>query len=114
MASGIRIRAIPLTQIIADAKKWNTRREDSGTEEFKELVASLAAKGQDEPVTIRPKGEKFELITGFRRYAALMYIAEQSKSKDATINAIVRDLSDAEARLLNRRESRVNNRRKKG
>lgn len=107
------VRAIPLTQIIADTK-WNARREDftedSGAEgaesEFKDLVASLASKGQDEPVTVRPKGKKFELIAGFRRYAALMFLAEQSKStKDATINAIERDLSDVEARSLNLREN---------
>lgn len=65
---------------------------------FKELVDSIRETGQKDPVTVRPKGKKLQLIKGFRRYAALRHLAQQSGTmKSATINVIVKDLNDIDA-----------------
>lgn len=37
---------------------------------FEALKASIAERGQDVPITVRPKGERFELAAGRRRLAA--------------------------------------------
>ncbi len=65
---------------------------------FKELVESIRETGQKDPVTVRPKGKKLQLIKGFRRYAALRLLASQNnKLKTATINVIVKNLNDIDA-----------------
>lgn len=108
---------IPLKDIVADMS-WNVRSgdwaasmgadgetDDRKAHDFNDLMRSIETKGQDTPVTVRPKGKKFELIVGFRRFAALSKIAEKSKDREATIKAIVKNLSDVEARSENIREN---------
>lgn len=110
-----RIVNIPLRDIVADFS-WNTRsgdwtkgegddEGDKGGHSFADLVASIENKGQDTPATVRPKGKKFELIVGFRRFKAISVIAEKLKNKDATIKCVVKALNDAEARSENLREN---------
>ena len=93
---------------------WNARSnlEDSygGTDEgegFGGLVKSIALKGQDTAIIVRAqKGRKpFSLVAGFRRYAAIAKIAEETGEKNPTIRAVVRELSESEARELNLREN---------
>lgn len=62
--------------------------------EVKALAADLAANGQDFPVVVRPMGERWQLVCGFRRVAALRELGA------ATVRAVVRDLDDQAALRL--------------
>lgn len=96
-----------------DAKSYKNSRsggwlEGSGAEEdndFKGLCESIEARGQDEPITVRPhgKGKKLQLVAGFRRYAAHKKLGKE------TIKAFIRELDDNEARALNIRENTARN-----
>lgn len=102
---------IPLKDITADPA-FNSRSgdftADKGAEEdndFDALVESLKSRGQDEPVKVVPKGKKFFLVAGFRRFAALSKIAEEKKDPNATIKAFSREMDDVEMRSINVREN---------
>lgn len=108
---------VPLKDIFADPT-WNVRSnvgERTGDESEDDentdagLQASIEAKGQDEPVTLRPspKGTKepYTLVAGFRRLWAMHRIAEKTGEKAQTIKAVVKNLSEAEARAFNIREN---------
>ena len=105
------IQLIPLKDIIADPA-FNSRSgdftADKGAEEdndFDALVESLKTRGQDEAVKVTPKGKKFFLVAGFRRFAALSKIAEEKKDPNATIKAISKEMDSVEMRSLNLREN---------
>jgi ParB/RepB/Spo0J family partition protein len=108
------IEIIPLSKVKADFK-WNSRpeaetsisdveNEIEGTS-FGQLMESIDAKGQREPVLVRPKGNAFELVYGFRRYAAIRELAKKNGVKDPTIRCVVQNLNDIEAREENMREN---------
>ena len=59
-----------------------------------DLLASVAKHGVEQPIKLRPKGSRFEIVYGERRYAACV------KLKTGTIPAAVEDLTDAEAHEL--------------
>lgn len=110
-----KIVEIPLSKIHADFE-WNCRRiageEETSTEgneqgnEFKGLVESLKARGQDQAVIVRPRGQGYALVVGFRRFKAMQTIAtEEGTLKTATIKAVIRELNDVEAKSLNIREN---------
>lgn len=110
-----KIIEIPLSKVHADLE-WNCRRlagsQETSTEgneqgnEFKELILSLRARGQDQAVIVRPRGQGFALVVGFRRFLALQAMAaEDGTTKTATVKAIVRELNDVEAKSLNIREN---------
>lgn len=63
-------------------------RRDFDEAELAELQASLKASGLLQPITVRPSGDGFELISGERRYRAA------SRLGWADIPAIVRDVDD--------------------
>jgi ParB/RepB/Spo0J family partition protein len=104
------IELIPLTSITVDLE-WNARSgnltidcdPDTG-DGFDGLVASIEACGVKEPVKVRPviDGERpYALVSGFRRYAASLQL------KRETVPAVVREMTEAEARLENARENAV-------
>lgn len=108
------IVVIPLAKVKADFK-WNSRPEAETTvseveneiegSSFGQLMESIDAKGQKEPVKVRPKGSGFELVYGFRRYAAIRELAKKNGTKDPTIRCVVENLTDIEAREENMREN---------
>lgn len=63
--SAPRIRMIPLDRI-----EPNPRQPRSELGDIQELMESIRAKGVLEPIIVRPKGEKFEIIAGERRFVA--------------------------------------------
>jgi ParB family chromosome partitioning protein len=99
---------ISLSSIRVDAA-WNARsgawKLDSGFDEesaFAELKASIRVCGVKDPVKVRPTpnaDRPFALVSGFRRYAASEELERE------TIPAVVREMTDAEARLENTREN---------
>jgi ParB family transcriptional regulator, chromosome partitioning protein len=90
------VRPIPIALI--DPPAFNPRR-DFDKAELDHLAESIAQPGIGllQPVIVRPKGERFELVAGERRFRAL------KRLKRTTVDATVRDLDDrhaAEIRLL--------------
>lgn len=118
------IEQIPLGDITAD-RNWNVRKylgddaDGIGEHEFSDLVGSILAKGQDTPIVVRPTGTEggaensgsnhYWLVAGFRRYAAFTMIYSEGKTvpgiEPGCIKAVVRTLSDIEARAFNGREN---------
>lgn len=73
---------------LIDPAPWNEDREVD-----EQLTASMSDPriGQLQPVILRPKGERFEMVSGHRRMASAKIIGWPN------LRAVVRDLSDAEA-----------------
>jgi ParB/RepB/Spo0J family partition protein len=61
---------------------------------FDELVRSIEGSGLMQPITVRPKGTRYELVDGHRRLMAHQKLGLQ------TIKAIVTDYTDREAQTL--------------
>lgn len=102
---------LPLSEVVADPS-WNLRSGNwrdatpkDGEMSFAQLKDSIKDRGQDEAIKVRPKGKKFDVMAGFRRYYAILDLAE-AKAVPATIKAVVKQgISDAEARSINIREN---------
>jgi ParB family chromosome partitioning protein len=69
-------------------------RFDFSKESLEELIESIKTDNMIQPITVRPKGDKFELVVGERRVRAAAY-AGMTK-----VPAIIRDVSDEEASRL--------------
>lgn len=82
------IQNIELSMIVCNP--FNPRKYRNG-EDLEELKQSIVSFGIIQPVTLRVKGEQYEIVCGERRYRASL-MAER-----ATIPAIIKDYSDAEA-----------------
>lgn len=61
-----------------------------------ELTESIRENGLLQPILVRPKGKKYELVCGERRYRASMSIMAEFKTRN-TIPVMVRELTDEEA-----------------
>jgi hypothetical protein len=59
------------------------------------LARDLARLGQMFPVDVRPRGERYQLISGFRRVAALRFL-----QRDRVLARVHTDLSDEDALLM--------------
>lgn len=83
---------LPLDLLISDENVRRTVNEAS----IRELADSIKATGLAQPILVRPVGKKgnFKLVTGQRRVAATRLLG------DATIAAVVREMTDAEAREI--------------
>lgn len=97
------ILKVSVKDIVAD-NAWNSRSAwETGSEtrehSFKELVESIAAKGQQDPCDVLVKGKKYQLITGFRRFAAI------TQNGIGTVLVRVREMTAAEAALRNATEN---------
>jgi ParB family chromosome partitioning protein len=58
--------------------------------DLSELIASIAEKGIIEPLVVRPRGDRFQIIAGERRYQA----AVQAGLQDLPV--VIRDIDDTE------------------
>ncbi|MFW6237605.1 MAG: nucleoid occlusion protein [Halanaerobiales bacterium] len=65
-------------------------RKEFDTEAIRELAESIKNFGVIQPLTVRPKGDKYELIAGERRLRASKYLGLDE------VPVIIRDLSDQE------------------
>lgn len=102
------IRQIPISKV--SPSPMNPRKTfDSG--ELMELADNIEQQGLLSPITVRPKGEGYEIVYGERRFRAASILKEKEdalnierslahrKKSDRfqTISAIVREMSDDEA-----------------
>jgi ParB family transcriptional regulator, chromosome partitioning protein len=62
--------------------------------DLSELMASIAEKGIIEPLVVRPRGERFQIIAGERRYHAAVQVGLRE------VPVVLRDASDAEVMEL--------------
>lgn len=85
------LKRLALTDI--ELSEFNPRQHENARE-LKDLAASIAEKGVLEPIIVRPKDGKYQVVAGARRFKASQ-IAKQTE-----IPAIVRELTDQEAREL--------------
>ncbi len=93
---------LPLSSVIID-NEWNGRSawersdvSDKGGNSMAELTESIKVNGQKRPVdVVKVKGDKFKLVTGYRRAAALTALGAK------TIKAIIRDWDETKQRLEN-------------
>lgn len=96
-----KIQEIKLDDI--EVSELNTRKNlNAGTEDssLDDLAESIEKEGVLNPVTVRRKGDKYELIIGQRRFLACKRIGK------STIRAEIReDLNDADARALSLAEN---------
>jgi len=85
-SAGPVVRLVPLEKIVPNP---NQPRNELGN--IQELMASIKAKGVLEPIIVRHRGEKYEIIAGERRYMA----SKNLGLKD--IPAIEMSVGDSEA-----------------
>jgi ParB family chromosome partitioning protein len=78
-------RLVPIEDITPNP---NQPRQQLG--DLTELIASVREKGVLEPIVVRPRGARFEIVAGERRYRAAMEVGL------AEMPCVVRDCSDAE------------------
>lgn len=81
------IREIPL-DVIDDPVV--AMRTDMDMEKLEELSSSIRENGVIQPITVRPNGERFEIVAGHRRYKASIYAGK------VTIPAIIKELNDVD------------------
>ncbi len=73
--AGLETWTVPLAQIDAEGSPFRFRRTIRPDARIKDLAASIDAQGLIHPLTVRKKGDLFELVSGFRRHAALSFLA---------------------------------------
>jgi ParB family chromosome partitioning protein len=83
-----RLRDLPLDALVANP---NQPRKRFAPEALAELAASIRSSGVLEPIIVRPRGDRYEIIVGERRWRA----AQQAGLTQ--IPALVRETSDVEA-----------------
>lgn len=74
-----------------DANPNNPRKTYAGIDD---LASSIVAHGLLEPIIVRPKGKRYEIVCGERRWRAT------KKAKVKTILSLVRDLDDKQCEIL--------------
>src|SRR5690606_15462493 len=78
----------------------NARRTER-TKSLDELMASIVAHGVVQSLRVRPVGDRYEVIAGNRRLAALQQlVAENTLSGDYQVPVLISAASDAEAHEL--------------
>lgn len=86
------LQAITLKDIVVSPFEPQARRRARFTDDEKQGMAeSLRINGQLQPIKVRPKGAKFEIVYGELRYLG------HKINKSATIDAIVEELDDEAA-----------------
>src|SRR5436190_5262861 len=78
-------RLIPIERIEPNP---NQPRQVMG--DLSELIASIAEKGIIEPLVVRPRGERFQIIAGERRYQASVQVGLRE------LPVVIRDVDDTE------------------
>src|SRR5258707_680053 len=78
-------RLIPIDQIDPNP---NQPRQVMG--DLSELMASIGEKGIIEPLIVRPRGERFQIVAGERRYQAAVQVGLRD------LPVVVRDVDDTE------------------
>lgn len=87
-------KLIPVDKLIKS--KLNPRKDLGNIEELKE---SIRSQGLIYPLVVRPKGDVYEIVDGFRRFEAIKKLAEED-SRFRLVRCKVVELSDKEAAIV--------------
>jgi ParB family chromosome partitioning protein len=79
---------LPVDRIVAGTND----RKSFDPVKLAELAASIAEHGLAQPITVRPVGERYEIVAGERRFRAIARVLGRP-----TAPCLVKELSDAEA-----------------
>lgn len=90
------LQYINLTDIVPSKANPRTTFDQA---EMDELIDSVRTLGVIQPITVRPLGDKYELVCGERRYRAAMAVRVAIQTR-TTIPASIRQLTDEEAMEL--------------
>nr|MDO8134294.1 ParB/RepB/Spo0J family partition protein [Candidatus Njordarchaeum guaymaensis] len=90
LAGVYNVQDVSLDEIDLEGSKFRTR-SDLGEKQIAELADSIRSEGLINPVVVRRKGSKYELISGFRRVESVRRLGEPS------IKAIVVSVDDDKA-----------------
>ncbi len=90
-ADGTQLKSISVAAIVPLPGNPRKHFDEAALEE---LAASIAARGVIQPIIVRPKGTRYELVAGERRWRAAQ------KARLHEIPALVRDLTDREVLAL--------------
>ncbi|MBM7717682.1 ParB/RepB/Spo0J family partition protein [Bacillus thermophilus] len=82
------LKTIKLTEIVANP---NQPRKHFDEQALQELADSIKSDGLQEPILVRPKGDKYEIVQGERRYRAHKLAGLE------TIQAKVKEVDDEDA-----------------
>jgi ParB family chromosome partitioning protein len=77
LAGAYGIQDIPLDEIDLEGSRFRTR-SDLGEKQIAELVGSIRSEGLINPVVVRRKGDRYELISGFRRVESVRRLGDHS------------------------------------
>lgn len=88
------VKNIPTSEI--KPSKMNPRKTFDESA-IKELAASIRQHGLLQPITVRPKDFRYEIVMGERRYRAYCLNQQESTEFPTTIPCIVREMTDEEA-----------------
>ena len=94
--SEIKLLAIPLKDVVPSPTNPRKTFDQTKTEE---LAASILEKGVLQPILVRAKGNKYEIVCGERRYRASKMVNAAHKTRN-TIPAVIRELTDQEVREM--------------
>jgi ParB family transcriptional regulator, chromosome partitioning protein len=86
-ASGTGLRQIPVEHLSANP---NNPRRVFAEEDIETLSQSLKAKGLLQPILVRPRGDRYEIVAGERRWRAAQ------RAGIHTVPVLVRELDDRE------------------
>ena len=81
------VKEIPVDQIDDPV---NPMRSEVDGEGIGDLAHSIQKQGLINPITVRPKGDRYEVVAGHRRFAACL------RARMINIPCVVRNLSDEE------------------
>ncbi len=76
---------------------WTQGDGSVDDQSFRELVESIETIGLQVPIIVRFLGFKYQIVSGWRRVAAVKLIAERAGNKTPMIQAILREMTDSEA-----------------
>lgn len=91
-----KIREIELSRIDISGE---VNRIDIDDEKVRELSVSIGEVGLLQPILLRPDGERFEIVAGYRRYLALKLL------KYDVVDAVVMSMSDQDAAIVRATEN---------
>src|SRR3984957_15418362 len=78
-------RLVPIEQVDPNP---NQPRQIMG--DLAELIASISEKGILEPLLVRPRGDRFQIVAGERRYQAAVQVGLQD------LPVVIREVDDTE------------------
>jgi len=87
-------RVVDVSKLFVSELNTRIQKEESPTSEaFVWLCNSIKSEGLVEPIVVRPVGDRYEIVAGTRRFAALKHIGANQAS------VVVKEMNDQDVRI---------------